>query len=307
MQKKVSVIVPVYNVQNYIAECMESLVKQTYQELEIILIDDGSTDESGVICDRFAQQDERIKVIHQKNQGAGAAKNSGLEAATGEYLIFADSDDVLPLDSVQNRVALLEQYDVDVVQGNYTSFQTKVPVSEKISLGDRKIQFLEKDEIIDSYIDNWENALLWNKIYKTEYVKGIRFPVGHCIDDEFFTYQTLFRVQKMLKSDIVVYYYRQRMSSVMNDTSREEKKLLDRFEYIYERYLKVKESYPKYQKRYLENLVDSYLYLSDTDGFGEIHKKYMKEKIKRLKKEIRQSKIPSNLKVALAKKYYFKL
>lgn len=307
MQKKVSVIVPVYNVQDYMAECIDSLVKQTYRELEIILIDDGSTDESGLLCDKFAQQDARIQVIHQKNQGAGAAKNSGLDAATGEYLIFADSDDVLPLDSVRNRVNLLERYDADVVQGTYINFQTRVPESENIAFDERKVQLLSKDEIIDSYIDNWENALLWNKIYKTEYVKGIRFPVGHCIDDEFFTYQTLFRVQKMLKADMLVYYYRQRVSSVMNDPSREQKKLLDRFEYIYERYLNIKEFYPKYQKRYLENLVDSYLYLSDTDGFGEIHKKYMKEKIKRLKKEIRQSKIPSNLKVALAKKYYFKL
>ena len=95
MADRISVIIPVYNVAAYLPECMESILRQDHEDLEIILIDDGSTDESGMICDRYAARDSRIRVIHQKNGGAAAAKNAGLRIATGEYLSFADSDDYL--------------------------------------------------------------------------------------------------------------------------------------------------------------------------------------------------------------------
>ena len=95
MKDVISVIVPVYNVSAYLPECLDSILSQDYEKLEVILIDDGSTDDSGAICDAYAQRDNRIRVIHQKNGGAAAAKNAGLRAATGEYLSFADSDDFL--------------------------------------------------------------------------------------------------------------------------------------------------------------------------------------------------------------------
>ena len=112
----ISVIVPVYNVEKYIRECLDSIVNQTYKNLQIILVDDGSTDNSGKICDEFAKKDSRITVVHQENQGAGAAKNTGLELIEGEYFSIIDSDDYIDLSMYEKMVSLMKQYDSDIVQ-----------------------------------------------------------------------------------------------------------------------------------------------------------------------------------------------
>ena len=113
---KISVIVPVYNVEPYLIECLESIINQTYRDLEIILIDDGSTDKSGDICEEYAKKDDRIIVIHQSNQGSASAKNAGLRKASGEYLAFVDSDDFLQEDAYEFMVRQLEEYHADIIQ-----------------------------------------------------------------------------------------------------------------------------------------------------------------------------------------------
>ena len=112
----ISVIIPVYNVEKYIRECLDSIVNQTYKNLQIILVDDGSTDNSGKICDEFAKKDSRITVVHQENQGAGAAKNTGLELIEGEYFSIIDSDDYIDLSMYEKMVSLMKQYDSVFVQ-----------------------------------------------------------------------------------------------------------------------------------------------------------------------------------------------
>lgn len=116
MKDVISVIVPVYNVSAYLPECLDSILSQDYEKLEVILIDDGSTDDSGAICDAYAQRDGRIRVIHQKNGGAAAAKNAGLRAATGEYLSFADSDDFLEPGAYAYMMSLLKENGADIVR-----------------------------------------------------------------------------------------------------------------------------------------------------------------------------------------------
>ena len=116
MKDVISVIVPVYNVSAYLPECLDSILSQDYEKLEVILIDDGSTDDSGAICDAYAQRDNRIRVIHQKNGGAAAAKNAGLRAATGEYLSFADSDDFLEPGAYAYMMSLLKENGADIVR-----------------------------------------------------------------------------------------------------------------------------------------------------------------------------------------------
>ena len=119
MKEMISVIIPVYNVAAYLPECLESILVQDYANLEIILIDDGSTDDSGVICNNYAQKDARVKVIHQKNGGAAAAKNAGLRVATGEYLAFADSDDYLEPDAYSHMMMLLKQSGADAADSSF--------------------------------------------------------------------------------------------------------------------------------------------------------------------------------------------
>ena len=111
----ISVIVPVYNVESYVAECIESIQNQTYMNLEIILVDDGSKDMSGDICDQYAAYDERIKVIHQENGGLSAARNTGIEAANGDYISFVDSDDYIRLTLFEDMLQLLKEYDLDII------------------------------------------------------------------------------------------------------------------------------------------------------------------------------------------------
>ena len=119
MNKTISVIVPVYNVASYLPQCLESILNQDYEDLQVLLIDDGSTDDSGAICDRFAAQDSRIQVIHQENGGAASAKNAGLRAASGKYLSFVDSDDYLEPDVYGFLVKILEETQADAVQGAF--------------------------------------------------------------------------------------------------------------------------------------------------------------------------------------------
>ena len=116
MEKKVSIIVPVYNVSTYLDECIQSVLNQTYKNFELLLVDDGSTDNSGEICDKYATQDERVKVIHQQNGGAGKAKNTALDEATGDYIAFLDGDDCFDVGYVKTMLDAMERNGADIVQ-----------------------------------------------------------------------------------------------------------------------------------------------------------------------------------------------
>ena len=122
MMEKISVIVPVYMSELYLEKCLDSIVQQTYQNLEIILINDGSTDGSAAICQRYQNQDERVKVYHKRNGGVSSSRNRALEVVTGDYIVFVDNDDWLELDHIQNLYDLLKKTDADIAIGNFTQF-----------------------------------------------------------------------------------------------------------------------------------------------------------------------------------------
>ena len=124
-QELISVIIPVYNVEQYLAECVNSVCRQTYQNLEIILVNDGSTDASGQICQELADKDERIRLIHQGNQGLSGARNTGIEHSSADYLIFVDSDDWLPEQHVARLYEKLKEYDADIAIGHHCSFRAE--------------------------------------------------------------------------------------------------------------------------------------------------------------------------------------
>ena len=136
--QKITVIMPVYNVENYLAEAIESVINQTYKNLEIILIDDGSTDKSGNICDEYEKIDSRIKVIHQENKGLSGARNAGIEVATGNYIMFIDSDDIFPKDACEKMLNYIEEKDADYVVGNYTNMSEDGVIWDKPIFDTRK-------------------------------------------------------------------------------------------------------------------------------------------------------------------------
>lgn len=214
MDEKISIIIPVYKVETYLEECLDSVVNQTYRNTEIILVDDASPDHCGDICDRFAQKDARIRVIHQeKNCGQAAARNRGMELATGKYLFFADSDDWLAKDTLERLYQGLIRYGVDCCVGAY------VIVVERTN-GKRSIRHLgRKGERCQTAQEAMRHVLLkesaaWNCLLKRSMVGELRFPLGRIGDDEHFILRAYERMQKIIFLDCETYFYRKRAGSI---------------------------------------------------------------------------------------------
>lgn len=188
MTPLISVIIPVYNAEKYLRRCLDSVVAQTYRNLEIICVDDGSVDESGKICDQYAVRDARIKVIHQENQGLSAARNKGLDAAEGEYIAFVDSDDYILEDMYKKMLDKLLNYNVDlcVCQWQYELSDGRQVVKRKNiapTIYGRKTS-LEFARFL--YMGNYENGVVvaaWNKLYRRALLDKIRFE-GRIHEDE---------------------------------------------------------------------------------------------------------------------------
>lgn len=263
MQDVISVIVPVYNVAPYLSECLDSILSQDYEKLEVILIDDGSTDDSGKICDAYARQDSRIRVIHQRNGGAAAAKNAGLRAATGEYLSFVDSDDFLEPRAYGYMLSLLKENGADVAVFAFRDVYRNRR-EEQILRPGRTV--LPGSEYLLRFTTDWSAALLWNKLYKRDLFQGVFFEEGHKIDDEFFTYQGMMNANRVLCDDRVIYNYRKRLSSVMNDPAAAERRLMDTLEAIAQRREKIKARCPELSCAFDESYLDALGYMVDMPG-----------------------------------------
>lgn len=205
----VSVIVPVYKVEPYLRMCIESVLTQTYSDFELILVDDGSPDRCGDICDEYAQKDGRVIVIHQSNSGLSAARNAGLECARGEWVTFIDSDD-----------AVNDTYLADLLTSATSSSPISIACTRETD-GVRELSVLGKelpDEVAPEEVYEKCNLLAvwaWGKLYRRDLIGSIRFPVGKIQEDEFFTYQVLFKVKKVAIAHAAVYNYLHRKDSIV--------------------------------------------------------------------------------------------
>lgn len=211
--KKISIIVPVYKVEKYLDKCLESISNQTYKNLEIILIDDGSPDSCPEICDEWAKKDKRIRVIHQKNSGAGAARNVGLEVCTGEFIAFVDSDDYMASNMYETLMLLFEE-DIDIVECDYISVMDNDAKFEWKALATKT--YSKNEAMKEHILDHYFRQLIWNKLYRRRCVENIAFPIGKKIDDEFWTYQVLGKAKKLKRCNLKLYAYRQQENSVMH-------------------------------------------------------------------------------------------
>ena len=299
--EKITIIVPIYNVEKYLSECIESILNQTYRCLEVILIDDGSTDQSGKICDNYAEQDSRVKVIHQKNGGAANAKNAGLRAATGKYLAFLDGDDFLESDAYLYMIKELEKYQADVVQCclRYIYLHRK---EDKI--GNKEIAIFDTKSYLEKYTWDWTCGLMTDKLYKRELFEGICFEEGHKIDDEFFTYQGIMRAKKVVYCPKVVYNYRQRKSSVMYTENSQQRIVLDKLDYLDKRRRKVISVFPELAQTFNEHYLNMLLILSkDPYSTGQSIKE-IKQLLNEYFHERNNCRIPWGLKFELCKLRY---
>ncbi|PRR76504.1 glycosyltransferase [Clostridium thermopalmarium] len=219
MEPKISIIVPIYNVEKYINKCIDSILAQTFTDFELILVDDGSPDNCGKICDDYAKKDSRIKVIHKKNGGLSSARNAGLDIARGEYIGFIDSDDYIHEEFYETLMNLIIKYDADIAQCEF------LRVYEEENTNVQNIRFHSNKTIItlnniealnNLYNENSVNAVVvWNKLYKKELFNEIRFPKEKIHEDEYTTYQLLFNAKRIVLTSEQMYYYLQRTNSIM--------------------------------------------------------------------------------------------
>ena len=177
----VSVIIPVYNVSRYLPQCFDSVISQTYRNLEIIVIDDGSTDDSGSICDQYAEKDDRIHVIHTDNRGLASARNLGLENVRGEYISFIDSDDWIEPHAIGTFFKTAIMTEADIVNARYCTEYVGRTVHRPIEKKDSHIYFGQ--DILSAFAEGKFGNVVWNKFYRAECFRDIRFPDGHNYED----------------------------------------------------------------------------------------------------------------------------
>lgn len=214
MNPLISVIVPIYNVEKYLARCVDSIVNQTYKNLEIILIDDGSPDRCPQMCDDYAEKESRIKVVHKKNGGLSDARNAGMAVATGEYISFIDSDDYVSDDFFECLLDVMNKENSDIVECSVVKFYEDNRFDEFSD--DLSVKTYDTQDAMSALIaENPFHQHVWNKLYKTELVKDIPYAVGKLNEDEFWTYQVFGRANKVSKLNKTMYYYFQRNSSIM--------------------------------------------------------------------------------------------
>lgn len=213
MNPTLSIIVPVYKVELYIHKCITSILNQTFTDFELILIDDGSPDNCGAICDNYAKQDNRIIVIHQNNQGLSAARNSGLDIAKGEYITFVDSDDSIAINTYyDNMEVLLNDNSIDVLEYPYY----KIFLGEKTKLYDDPSQHLYGNQEIFYYwvVKSNKRTNVWDKIFKREIFSTLRFPKGAVYEDLYLLPDIVENVYHLYVSNKGSYLYYIRHDSI---------------------------------------------------------------------------------------------
>lgn len=210
----ISVIVPVYNVESFLNQCIRSIVQQEYKALEIILVDDGSTDRSPQICDEWAKKDKRIKVIHTPNGGGGKARNIALDIARGEFIGFVDSDDYIASDFYKHLMNLITS-EIDIAECSYLETE-----EDNVQFADSGNSMIMKYTVVEAMKENIQDhffrQLIWNKLYRRSVIADIKFPEGKKIDDEFWTYQVIGNARTLIRSNAKLYAYRQQENSVMH-------------------------------------------------------------------------------------------
>ena len=293
MEDLISVIVPVYNVEQYLPKCIDTIVNQTYQNLEIILIDDGSTDNSGKMCDEYLSNDNRIKVIHKENGGLSDARNIGLNIATGKYITFVDSDDYIDKNYVEILYNLLVKNDADISVGrNYREYPEKT-----VNMGINKEMLLTNEEALEKllYEDDFDTSA-WAKLYKKDLFNDIRFPKNRIYEDMATTYKLIDKASKIYLGSYPIYHYIVRGSSLSNQNYTEKNWDLILSNEEMSKYILKK--YPDLTNAVKRRMVKSYLYVlialicfekKPTEDYYKLIK-YVKENRKEVLKDKKVSK-----------------
>lgn len=239
---KVSVIVPVYNVETYVRKCIKSLVSQTLEDIEIIVVDDGSTDNSMEIVEEFAKEDSRIKIYHKQNGGLSDARNYGLQNAKGKYVAFLDSDDYVKPELYQKMYEKAKKEKSDMVECNFFwEYRNRANKKLKEDIGEKynnQFEMMEKARVV-----------AWNKLYKRELIErvGVEFPKGLRYEDIEFFYKLIPYIENVSFVKEPMIYYVQRKESIANTQNEKTQDIFEIFEHVFE-YYETNEYYNKYKE-----------------------------------------------------------
>lgn len=286
----ISVIVPIYNTEKYLDNCIQSIVNQSYKNLDIILVNDGSTDKSKSICEKWMKNDLRIRLINQENMGAAIAKNTGLNSIKGDLFIIVDSDDILYDKNIEILYKYMKKVNVDIIEGFYTIDIDEFNNINLLYDDDKSIEIFNTENALKEIIINRKfHPTPWNKIYKTELLKDIRFPKERYIDDEYWTYKLFANAKKVALVDSITYYYRQHNSSTMGRNYSVRR--LDAIDAFYERYIFMKDKFPilKYlaYKTFLNNCIFNFQKLCLLEDL-DIDKEFREDLLKKYRLSVQE-------------------
>ena len=276
-EKKISIIVPVYNMEKHLKCCIDSLICQTYQNIEIIIVDDGSTDDSRSICDNYDDNNEKVKVIHKDNGGLSSARNSGIEAATGEYIGFVDSDDYIHPKMYERLLNEIEETEagIAVCQFKYVDEECDDYIDKNVG---KRICTNSSEESLRNLMNHNQlinSGIMCDKLFDITLFEELRFPEGRYHEDEFVIHHLFGRASRVTYISDVLYYYRMRKGSITSQYSLKNADMLlaheDRLEYY-------KENYPEL----INEEVEWYLNLLDYNYFKML-RYHFKEKESRKK------------------------
>lgn len=280
----ISVIVPVYNTKSYLFDCVNSILNQTYSDFELILVDDGSTDGSDIICDELALKDNRIKVFHQENRGLSLARNAGVEFSCGKYICFVDSDDVVSERYLEILYDNLIKSNADVSFCGFCTFSESIPKDTEKEYG---FEIKSKNELLDLLTDVGPNSrsvpiiVAWNKIIKRGVAEKISFPKGRWHEDEFYVNRLMETAEVFSETPEKLYCYRQREGSIVSEENKNDIRhldIVDAFEERIEVYRRFgnKKLYRKIISSYRITIIIQYFNFLNTPIASKLKKRLIK-------------------------------
>ena len=269
MAEKISIITPVYKVEEYIERCIKCIQAQTYQNWEAIFVDDGSPDNSGAICDKYAAEDSRIKVIHKQNAGVAAARNTGLANAIGDFIVFIDSDDYAHPQLLDTLIQLQREHHADLaIVGYKLSYDSKIDTPKALG----ELEILNSAQAIGKIMENQQFCSPWAKLYKRELFEHIQYPDGAIYEDLMTAFEIFQAADKIVYQSIPLYYYFQVSQSITRSEFHYGK--LDEAKALQRQYEFIKDKFPELVEqaryKYVYNLYGHILCLVKAeDDFGK--------------------------------------
>lgn len=212
MDELISVLVPAYNAEKFLARCIDSILAQTYKNLEIIIVNDGSLDRTGEICDAYAAKDSRIRAFHQDNGGVSKARNRALDSASGKYICFVDSDDCVHPMYCEVLYNMLKKENADIAQVGYLKFDKEAPAGKVVT----EYTVYDKYYPLEQMSVDYTWIVTWGKLYRKILFEGIRYPEGFNHEDEFVAHKLYYNISRLVYSKAALYYYYTNENSIMN-------------------------------------------------------------------------------------------